>query len=235
MISAVPPTPISVKYEPSSSSDRLSPMLMLKKRRDDLADAKFGVLPRWGLSDGQTGWRTDTLACSYRHLAHGVTAGPRVVDRLREREHGLEHPGLHLLCCAFWKHRPVHGNPACQRETANIRDFAGAGASGLGALACARRRNTCLTISQAASKYSRAVANEAVKDVFEVGSERQCSIEKRGQTLLEVNIRASTRGLERADVSELKLTHRRRLSSLPEGGGEQRECSMVEGKIVLSR
>lgn len=55
-------------------------MLMLKNRRDDLADAKFGVLPRWGLSDGRTGWRTDTLACSYRHLAHAVTAERRVVD-----------------------------------------------------------------------------------------------------------------------------------------------------------
>ena len=49
------------------------------------------------------------------------------------------------------------------------------------------------------------MANEAVKEVFEVGSERQCCMQKCGQTLLDVNIRASTRGLERADVSESKF------------------------------
>jgi hypothetical protein len=38
-------------------------MLMMNNRRDDLADAKFGVLPQWGLSDRQTGWRTDLLEC----------------------------------------------------------------------------------------------------------------------------------------------------------------------------
>ena len=104
----------------------------------------------------------------------------------------------------------------------------------MGALACARRRNTCLTISQAESRCSRAVANEAVKEVFEVGSERQCCIQKCGQTLLDVNIRASTRGplVLRARMSRNRnLTHRRRLSSLPEGGGiieGQREQCVVE-------
>jgi hypothetical protein len=39
---------------------------------------------------------------------------------------------------------------------------------------------------------SRAVTNEPVKDVFEDESEQQCSVQKRGQTSLDVNMSASS-------------------------------------------
>lgn len=42
------------------------------------------------------------------------------------------------------------------------------------------------------SGCSRAVMNEPVKDMFEDKSEQQCSVQKCGQTLLYVNIRASS-------------------------------------------
>jgi hypothetical protein len=41
---------------------------------------------------------------------------------------------------------------------------------------------------QANSKYSRPAANEAVKDVFEDKSEQQCSVQKCGQALLDLDI-----------------------------------------------
>jgi hypothetical protein len=118
-------------------------MLMLKNRREELADAKFGVLPRWGLSDGQTGWRTDLLECG--QLTVILPPGWRVVDEPQTASMGQILPvctysdqrsGSIVLFTAIRLDRG--------RETADIRDFEGAGASGTGALAWARRRNTGL-------------------------------------------------------------------------------------------
>jgi hypothetical protein len=149
-------------------------MLMLKNRREDLADAKFGVLPRWGLSDGQTGWRTDLLECG--QLTVIFPPGWRVVDEPQTASMGQILPvctysdqrsGSIVLFTAIRLDRekrrifvtlkvPVLAGPALWRWPEDETQ------------ACNGRH--------VESGCSRAVMNEPVKDVFEDESEQQCSL-----------------------------------------------------------
>jgi hypothetical protein len=119
-----------------------------------------------------------------------------------------------------------------RRQTADIRDFEGAGASGSGALAWARRRNTCLAL------VGRRIANT-------VGPQRT----RRSKTCLRTRVNSSAlfrnaarpcwiwtyQGRVSADVSELSFDSRTSIVQSSRSLQNEIMYLEVEGNDVLMR
>jgi hypothetical protein len=169
---------------------------------------------------------------TWRHLAHCLRPKRRrVVDGLQASVqisrvciYPDQHSGsiVHFTAIRLDK----------ERQTADIRDFEGAGASGSGASAWARRRNTCLAM------VGRRIANT-------VGPQRT----RRSKTCLRTRVNSSAlfryaarpcwtwtyQGRVNADVSELSFDSR--TSTVQSSRSLQNEIMYleVEGNHVLMR